>query len=100
MAVNLSLAEKADRGLSDFAVCKVQCLLRSRLALEYSFCHWIFVHFLFLAFVFLFLCQARLRSVMLSCVAYVFCHTVRKMVLKTTTVADGNTVRTEQVRTT
>ena len=99
MAVNLSLAQKADRRVSELAVCRVQCLPRPRRALLYCFCDWVFEHFFILRFVILFQFQVRLRSVCLSCVAYVVSHTVRKMVLKTATVADGHTVRTEQVRT-
>ena len=99
MAVNLSLAQKAGRGVSELAVCGVRCLPRPRLSLLYCFCDWVFEHFFILRFVILFQFQVRLRSVCLSCVAYVVSHTVRKMVLKTATVADSHTVRTEQVRT-
>ena len=97
MAADLSLTEDADTGASTFAVCRVNCLLRFGLALQYCFYLWIFVHVFLLGFVLVFLRLVRLRSVWLSCVAYVVCHTVRKMVLKTTTVADSNTVQAEQV---
>mgnify|MGYP007125916217 CR=1 FL=1 len=100
MAADLSLTEEADTGASAFAVCRVNCLLRFLLALQYCFYLWIFVYVFLLGFVLVFLCLVRLRSVRLSCVAYVVCHTVRNMVLKATTVADANTVWTEQVRTT
>ena len=81
MAVNLSLAQKADRGLSELAVCGVQCLPRPRLSLLYCFCDWVFEHFFILRFVILFLLEIPLRSACFFSVTYVVSHTVRKMVL-------------------
>ena len=99
MAVNLSLAQKADRGVSDLAGCRGRSSPRQCLALLYCFCDWVFEHFFILRFFILFLLEIPLRSACFFSVTYVVSHTVRKMVLETATVADSHTIRTERVRT-